>query len=139
MMVPGGSKVKFLWLALLMGASPAGASQLTYTPVNPSFGGNPFNSNHLLGIANAINTFKEPVVVRDPLADVGATVTRSLLSRINQQINNAIFGEGAAQSGQFTIDQTVIDFQRTGDQVRVQITNNATGSTTVIDVPVIAP
>ena len=79
------------------------------------------------------------MVVRDPLADVGATVTRSLLSRINQQINNAIFGEGAAQSGQFTIDQTVIDFQRTGDQVRVQITNNATGSTTVIDVPVIAP
>ena len=31
----------------------AAAEDLVYTPVNPSFGGNPFNSAHLLGIANA--------------------------------------------------------------------------------------
>lgn len=37
----------------------AQAQDIVYEPVNPSFGGNPFNSAHLLGIANAQNDFKD--------------------------------------------------------------------------------
>src|SRR5687768_2330768 len=40
--------------------SPAMSQDIVYQPINPSFGGNPFNSAHLLGIANAQNTFKDP-------------------------------------------------------------------------------
>ena len=40
--------------------SPAVAQDITYQPIDPSFGGNPFNSAHLLGIANAQNTYKDP-------------------------------------------------------------------------------
>ncbi|WP_238995824.1 curli assembly protein CsgF, partial [Sphingomonas solaris] len=39
--------------------SPA-LAEIVYQPVNPSFGGNPFNSSHLLGIANAQNDYKDP-------------------------------------------------------------------------------
>jgi curli production assembly/transport component CsgF len=44
--------------ALAMPASTAFADDLVYTPVNPSFGGNPFNSSHLLGVANAQNDYE---------------------------------------------------------------------------------
>ncbi len=45
-------------LVSLNGAAAAG--QLTYRPINPSFGGDPFNSAHLLGIANANDRYKDP-------------------------------------------------------------------------------
>lgn len=45
-------------LVSLNGAAVAG--QLTYRPINPSFGGDPFNSAHLLGIANANDRYKDP-------------------------------------------------------------------------------
>ncbi|HEX5379077.1 MAG TPA: curli assembly protein CsgF, partial [Phenylobacterium sp.] len=39
-------------------SSPVPAQQLVYTPVNPTFGGNPFTSGHLLAEANAQNQYK---------------------------------------------------------------------------------
>ena len=48
-------------LACLNGTAAAG--QLTYRPINPSFGGDPFNSAHLLGIANANDRYKDPDAV----------------------------------------------------------------------------
>ena len=40
-------------LACLVGVGTASAGELVYTPINPSFGGNPGNSAHLLGLAGA--------------------------------------------------------------------------------------
>jgi curli production assembly/transport component CsgF len=48
-------------LVSLNGAAAAG--QLTYRPINPSFGGDPFNSAHLLGIASANDRYKDPDAV----------------------------------------------------------------------------
>jgi curli production assembly/transport component CsgF len=50
----------------------AAAGQLVYRPVNPSFGGDPFNSAHLLGIANANDRYKDPneVDIEEVLNDV---------------------------------------------------------------------
>ncbi|TVV76780.1 curli assembly protein CsgF, partial [Sphingomonas solaris] len=47
-------------LLCLIGASAPALAEIVYQPVNPSFGGNPFNSSHLLGIANAQNDYKDP-------------------------------------------------------------------------------
>ena len=41
-------------------AVPASAQDLSYEPIDPSFGGNPFNSAHLLGVANAQNDYDDP-------------------------------------------------------------------------------
>ena len=47
-MIRTGASAGMVALAL---AGSAAAQELVYTPVNPSFGGNPFNSAHLLGTA----------------------------------------------------------------------------------------
>lgn len=59
--------VRTLYLAGLIGVgmiafgqpTPLRAQDLNYKPVNPTFGGNPFNSNHLLGVANAQNDYRD--------------------------------------------------------------------------------
>ncbi|HEU0231524.1 MAG TPA: curli assembly protein CsgF [Burkholderiaceae bacterium] len=51
--------------ALALAAAPSMASQLIYTPVNPSFGGNPLNGTYLLSKAQAENNHQAP------LPDVG--------------------------------------------------------------------
>ena len=43
-------------LTVGLAGAPAQAGDITYTPVNPSFGGSPLNSSHLLGLANAQRT-----------------------------------------------------------------------------------
>ncbi len=54
------------WAHVLAGAlavtlvSAASAGQLIYTPVNPSFGGNPLNGKYLLGSAQAQNKHEPP-------------------------------------------------------------------------------
>src|SRR3974390_2577099 len=45
---------------LLAMLAQARATSIVYTPVNPSFGGNPLNGPVLLNSANAQNRFKDP-------------------------------------------------------------------------------
>ena len=132
---------KQLLCAAIMAASlslsppTAAASELVYQPVNPSFGGDSFNSSHLLGLAQAQNSKTEPEEATDPLANFERTITSSLLNRIAFQISDSIFGENASESGQFQLGDTILNFQRTGDQVRVTLVDGITGNTTTIDVP----
>src|SRR3546814_2637402 len=42
-----------LGVAIIGPFGPATAQDIVYTPSNPSFGGNPFNSAHLLGVARS--------------------------------------------------------------------------------------
>ena len=57
------SKFK-LMMVLILGiwlyALPAFSGELTYQPVNPNFGGNPFNAAPLLSNAQAQNDFEDP-------------------------------------------------------------------------------
>lgn len=129
-------------LAAAMFAAPASsayAADLTYTPINPSFGGNPFNSAHLLGIANAQNKFKDPDAANSGSdADIFARQLQSrLLSALSSQITDAIFGENAQEHGIVNFDGQTIEWQRGLDEVTLTITNNDTGEVTTIEVPTI--
>lgn len=120
-------------------ASPAYAADLVYQPINPSFGGNPFNSAHLLGIANAQNKFKDP---HGPdsgsQADVFARQLQSrLLSALSSQITDAIFGENAQDHGTVRFDGQTIEWVRGLDSVTLTITNDDTGEVTTIEIPTI--
>lgn len=61
-------------------ALSASASELVYTPVNPTFGGNPANSPGLQANASAQNDFKAPV----------STTTKTPLQRFNDQLQAAV-------------------------------------------------
>jgi curli production assembly/transport component CsgF len=83
---------------LLLGLSSTSfATELVYTPINPSFGGSPLNGNFLLSQAGAQNKFHDdsPMQTRiNPVQSFQDTLTRSLLSMLAGQIANASFGNG---------------------------------------------
>lgn len=115
------------------------ASDLVYQPNNPSFGGNPFNSAHLLGVANSINKYKDPSAVdnSDPAQQFLRTIQSRLLSALASQITELIFGENAQDSGIIRFDDQQITFVRGIDTVTLTITNLADGSVTEIVVPLL--
>lgn len=131
----------FIAISLLCLASRANASELTYTPINPSFGGNPFYSQHLLGTANANNKFEKPrneglLRQQDPAKEFERVIQSSLLSRITSQIADQIYGENARDSGRFVIGNTTVDFNKTTNgTTSVRITDAASGGQTMIEIP----
>lgn len=118
---------------------PAASSELVYTPINPSFGGNPFNSAHLLGVATAQSKYKDPTALNssDPASQFLRTLQSRLLSSLATQITDVIFGDNAQQSGLIRFGDQEISFVRGIDSVTLTITNNADGSVTVIVVPLL--
>lgn len=120
-------------------SAPVAASDMVYTPNNPSFGGNPFNSAHLLGIANSINKYKDPNAVnsQDPAQQFLRTLQSRLLSSLATQITDLIFGPNAQESGTIRFGDQMIEFVRSLDSVTLIITNLADGTTTEIVVPLL--
>jgi curli production assembly/transport component CsgF len=116
---------------------PAAASDLVYTPVNPSFGGSPLNSSHLLGTANAQNRFEKKSNTPTPtLAEQFAKQLQSrLYSALASQITDAIFGENAQEEGRVQFEDQTIEWSRGLESIIVKITNETTGAETVIEVP----
>lgn len=122
-------------LLFLTGA--AQAQDLSYQPINPTFGGNPFNSAHLLGVANAQNDYKDPkTATSTSQGDLFARQLESrLLSAFSAQLTDAIFGENAQERGTFTLGSQTVSFFRDLENVNITITNNETGEVTNITVP----
>jgi len=122
---------------LAFAGSAALAQDITYQPVDPSFGGNPFNSAHLLGIANAQNKYKDPSAANSSSqADIFARQLQSrLLSALSSQITDAIFGDNPQQHGTITFGGQTIVFDRGLEDVTLTITNDDTGEVTTIVVP----
>lgn len=129
------SGFSFLFTVLMLAATAAQASSIVYRPTNPSFGGDPFNGSYLLGIANANNHYVKPREETNPLDNFERTITSSLLNRISLQIADRIFGEDAQDSGQFQVGNTILSFQRNGENVDITIFDGVTGQQTTISVP----
>jgi curli production assembly/transport component CsgF len=118
------------------------ASELSYRPINPSFGGNPFNSDHLRATAEA----QRPRSSRGSSLGLGSNspadqfvrqLQSRLLSSLATEVNNAIFGADAAESGTIVFGDQVIEFSRGLEFVSLVIANNATGERTEIQVPLL--
>jgi curli production assembly/transport component CsgF len=117
-------------------AGASAAQDLVYTPVNPSFGGNPFNSAHLLGLATAQNDYQDPRrAATSTQADAFSRQLQSrLLSALASQVTDAIFGDNPQERGRITFGGQTIEFVRGLESVVLTITN-ADGSVTTIEVP----
>jgi curli production assembly/transport component CsgF len=116
----------------------AAAQDLVHTPVDPSFGGSPFNSPHLLAIAGAQNEFKDPNAIRpgQSQASLFASQLQSrLLSALANQVTEAIFGENPQESGTITFGGQTITFLRGLESVLLTISDAASGEVTRIEVP----
>lgn len=130
--------VKAILLASgLMLASPLAAQDLIHQPISPTFGGNPFNSQHVLGVANANNDFRDPrATSSNSQADIFARQLQSrLLSALSSQIVDAIFGDNPQESGTISFGGQTIEFFRSLEEVTLIIRNDTTGEETRIVVP----
>lgn len=121
----------------VIATAPAAAQDITYQPIDPSFGGNPFNSAHLLGIANAQNDYKDPAAKStSSQADIFARQLQSrLLSALSSQIVDAIFGDNPQEHGTISFGGQTIEFVRSLTEVTLTITNDDTGEVSTIVVP----
>jgi curli production assembly/transport component CsgF len=121
---------------------PAEASGLIYTPINPSFGGNPNNGPVLMNEATAQNSYKAPSTALSPLQTFQNNLQQAILNNLSTQIKNAMFGTngnsinpGTYDAGNYTI--TVTD---SGNGTLSIVTkDNTTGATAQFDLSQTVP
>jgi curli production assembly/transport component CsgF len=119
-----------VFLAGLLLSSGLSATELVYTPVNPSFGGSPLNGAWLLGSAQAQNDKKDPDAVE---YDRSIYERPSDLERLTSQLESSLLSDllRDAQAGE-TGSLTTTDFfvrAYNGDAglLIVEITDRVTG------------
>jgi len=138
-------KSLYIVIAAVAFTGTANAQDFVYAPLNPSFGGNPLNSQHLLATANAQRSATARDAPSKDEMDSLSRVGRSdaelflsqlqgrLLSQLAAQVTSAIFGEGGSDSGEVVFGDTQITFNRTVDFIELSIFDGI--STTQIKVP----
>ncbi len=128
-------------IAVAAANQAAFADELVYTPINPSFGGNPFNSSHLLGIANAQNDYEAPRDSNQTLQ--GEQFVRllqsRLLSALATRVSDAILGENAQPSGEIVYGSQTVAWETLLDSIRLTVTDADTGAVTEIIIPSLPP
>ena len=135
---------------VMLGLGGAAGADLVYTPINPTFGGNPGNSSHLLAIAGAQKTATAwDANVNSAGAGTGtgtgapgstsnvdlfiSQLQGRLLSALASQVTDAIFGPDPQSHGTVKFGDTTVVFDNTGENITLTITD-PTG-VTVITVP----
>lgn len=134
--------------AILMCATGAHAGQLVYEPVNPTFGGSPFNGAYLLSTANAnnFNFLNNPKAAQELASltsqqntaqELRQALISALIAQASQIAIDSILGtNGAAQdSGTFSVAGETITFNRVGQEINITLTDPS-GSQTQITIPV---
>ena len=128
----------------LLAIAPAGAAELTYRPISPTFGGNPLNSGHLFGLAERQNQFTDEGSFARTSTSTSATsqadlfvrnLESRLLSALAGQVTDAIFGDGASDSGTIVFGDTTIDFVRGLEFITLTITDP--NGATEIQIPIL--
>jgi curli production assembly/transport component CsgF len=130
---------------------PAAAGDMVFTPMNPSFGGNVFNAQHLMAMATAQNEYKrkaeEDAKRESALQQAARAKGTSASDRFVQQLQSrlyasladqvagSIFGENAQQQGTLRFDDQEITFVNNGTEIQLTIVNFSTGESTEIVVP----
>lgn len=127
-----------LILGMWFYALPAFSGELSYQPVNPNFGGNPFNAAPLLNSAQVQNDHEDPRAAqrnasRNSFEEridrlVLSTLARGLLVGITDDMGNLV--PGIIDTGLTTVE--VID---DGFILTIIVTDNATGETTSFTSP----
>ena len=113
------------------------SSELLHQFINPSFGGNPGNSAHLLGLAGAQNQFQDDGQDdATPLEEFNERLQRSLLGRITSAITGDIVDtDGNITPGTFeTLDYTINVIDEGNGLITIETIDKISGDLTVIQV-----
>ena len=114
------------------------AQDFVYTPVNPAFGGNPYNYNWLLGQAQAQNIYTEDDLYNyeeDPLLGLQTDINRQVLSALTAEFYQNQFGENGLEEGYYKFGSYEIDISPISEGMQIRIIDIYTGTETTIIVP----
>ncbi|MAD76982.1 MAG: curli production assembly protein CsgF [Rheinheimera sp.] len=120
-------------LLFLLASACASATELVYTPINPSFGGNPLNGNFLLQKAQSQNSFSEERPTLSFVDKFQEALERNIINSLTRRIADGDLVDGIYNTGEFLVEITT----GTDGSVIVNITNLDTGEVTIITIPVI--
>lgn len=136
---------KIIILTTLFCPSLLLASELVYTPINPSFGGSPLNASMLLNKAQSQNKHKAHTVEKTYAERLQESLERSYINKIVRELTDLAFGEDPTDNV-FGQDSTFVsgDYEikmitSNSDSITVQITNLINGEITTIEVPRFTP
>jgi curli production assembly/transport component CsgF len=123
-----------LCLLGLGGCALVQATELVYTPVNPSFGGNPLNGTWLLNNAQAQNDFDDP-----DLKDRTTAAGTSALDRFSAQLQSRLLGQlldniSTGNTGSLSTDAFIVNVVDDSGQLTIEVTDRATGELSEIKV-----
>lgn len=125
-------------LALSIGASEAQAQELVHRFINPSFGGNPFYSEHLLGIAGIDRPEEPEEPGEDPPTEeelLTEQIRARLLSQLQGDILDRIEDAEPGESGEFEFGNQRISFTRTEAGTEVTFFSARTSETRRVFIP----
>lgn len=133
------------WLTACFIATSAGPSisqDLSFQFVSPTFGGNSFNSSHLLALADIQNQHTEDGSTQastgNSQSDLFVRQLQSrLLSSLSSGLSEVITGAQPGDTDTIVIGDQQIFYERSLEDIRVQITNLLDGSSTEILLPVV--
>jgi curli production assembly/transport component CsgF len=129
---PQQKSLGLLMAGLLLSAS-ATATELVYTPVNPSFGGSPLNGAWLLGNAQAQNDKKDPNAVGRSGLNGTSTLTR-FTNQLESRLLSDLLGDVRdGKTGSITTNDFIVNIinDDIGNLV-VSITDRLTGEVSEI-------
>ncbi|MGY4494843.1 curli assembly protein CsgF [Pseudomonas sp. TE3610] len=120
-------------LAVVLGIGTAHATELVYTPVNPSFGGNPLNGTWLLNNAQAQNDFDDPDLKKT------TTTGTTALERFTSQLQSRLLGQvldniSTGNSGSLSTDAFIVNVIDNDGALSINVTDRATGEVSEIQV-----
>ena len=115
------------------------AQDFVYQPINPVFGGSPYNYDWLLGQAQAQNTYQEEDGYRyedeDPLAGLQDDINRQVLNSLTLQFYQNQFGEAGLTEGYYKFGSYEIDISAMEEGMQVRIIDIYTGNEPTIITP----
>ena len=131
-----------LFVLILAGVAFAGeaqASELVYTPINPTFGGNALNASQLQYTATA----QKPNAPTATTASTQQSTAQQFLQMLQSQlyaslanaVSNAITGSNAQAAGTIKLDNMQVSWNTTNGQKQITMTDFSTGQVTTITLP----
>ncbi|WP_320053699.1 curli assembly protein CsgF [uncultured Acetobacteroides sp.] len=134
-------KVVLLLVFLSSAASSALAQQLTFSFINPSFGGSPLNASWLMQSAQVQSDYKQKEASTTDKSDSELDeFAKNLNNQILYSLSNAIiqkqFGtDNKLKEGVYNIGKYRINIGSGSGGVTVTIFDNSTGNQTQVTVP----
>ncbi|MDE1164596.1 MAG: curli assembly protein CsgF [Pseudomonas sp.] len=122
-----------LLLAGVCGSGLVCATELVYTPVNPSFGGNPLNGTWLLNNAQSQNDYDDPDLKKS--SATGTTALERFTSQLQARLLNQVLDNiSTGNSGSLSTDAFIVNVVDDSGALSIQVTDRATGEVSEIQV-----